>query len=763
MFKLANLALLFSLFSSPMVSSMVAQISWKTYASLSSASSVAISGDGDAWVATSGGLYRFNPTTTQTTTFTNIDGLADIRLTSIQYDAARNALWIGTDEGVMTSLNLANAQFSHSFAIANVRQFPQKRIRGFALSGDSLLVATDFGALLYTPSRREVRESYLTLGSFPTGAQVRSVLFADTLIVAGTPFGFAIASRRTQNLLAPSSWQSVAVSALNALAWFNGKLYVGTSASLLAYNLATQSFETVASDSVIALRAANNRLCALTKSGLRIINANGAVATVSFDFSSATNLDVASDETIFVTDSRQSLLVVRNQSASPISLNAPLANRFECFGVDSRGRLWVSSTVGNNGAQGFYRLDLRTERWTNFPTLAAPGLNGNLQQFNAFAEQRGSFFLSGWGNGFLEFVGDDSLRGYSRFNVPELSGPASSPNFIVITDFAPDANGALWMANYLSANGALAVKTPDGTFRNFGALNTSQTGLNGFPSGVFAFRLAIDNLNRKWVSCRTTSSDAGAGVMIFDDNGTLDNPSDDRYIRLTTQANQGNLPSLKINAIKADLEGAIWFATDEGAAYYFDASLVQAGFAIPSVTRIFDLQDEVVTALAIDALNRKWFGTTNGVWLLTPDGSSVIAHYTETNSPLLSNRVLAIEVDKPSGRVFVGTERGLSVIQTLAVPPPSKMTDLSVFPNPVRLPEQRLIQIRGLSRNALVKIITPAGRLVREIKSDGGAVAFWDGKDHQGAWVASGVYIAVGISESGKESALGKIAVIRGR
>jgi hypothetical protein len=62
-----------------------------------------------------------------------------------------------------------------------------------------------------------------------------------------------------------------------------------------------------------------------------------------------------------------------------------------------------------------------------------------------------------------------------------------------------------------------------------------------------------------------------------------------------------------------------------------------------------------------------------------------------------------------------------------------------------------------------VKIITPAGRLVRNLKGDGGAVVFWDGKDNQGELVASGIYIAVGISESGKESALGKIAVIRGR
>jgi ligand-binding sensor domain-containing protein len=752
MFKFFWLALVATSFSS----SLFGQTSWKTFASLSSASSVAVTGSGDVWVATSGGLYRFNPNTNQTETFTNLQGLADIRLTSLQLDASRNALWIGSLDGVITSLALSNTQFTNSFALANVTQFPQKRIQGFALSGDSLLVATDFGALLYTPSRREVRETYLTLGAFPTGTEVRTILFADTLIVAGTPLGIAIASRNTQNLLAPSSWQSISVANVNQVAGFNGKIYIGTSTSLLAYSVATQNFETVATDSVIALRTANGRLYALMKSGLLSITTSGTTSTFAFDFSTATDIDVASDETAFITDSRQSLLVLRNQSVSAISLNTPLANRFEYFGVDSRGRLWVSSTVGDRGREGFYRLDLATETWTNFSSLFAPGLNGAMGQFNAFGEQRGLIYLSGWGNGFVEFNGD-TVRGFSRFNTPLLSGQASSPNFIVITDFAPEANGVLWMANYLSANGPLAARLPDSTFRNFGA------GENGFPSGVFAFRLTIDNVGRKWVACRSQRTDDGTGVMIFDDNGTIDNLSDDRYIRLTTAPNQGDLPNLKINAIKADLDGAIWFATDVGAAYYFDASLVQSGFAIPSVTRIFDLQDEVLTSLAIDALNRKWFGSTNGVWLLSPDGSSVIAHYTETNSPLLSNRVLAIEVDKPSGRVFVGTERGLSVIQTVAVQPPLTMSDLKIAPNPVRLPEHQLIQIQGVSRNASVKIISVTGRLVRDLKSDGGAVVFWDGKDNRGELVASGAYIAVGISESGKESGLGKIAVIRGR
>jgi hypothetical protein len=222
------------------------------------------------------------------------------------------------------------------------------------------------------------------------------------------------------------------------------------------------------------------------------------------------------------------------------------------------------------------------------------------------------------------------------------------------------------------------------------------------------------------------------------------------------------LPSNTINDIQIDLDGAIWIATPRGAAYYFDAGIVQEN-NVPSISRLFDLEQENLTCMAIDALNQKWFGSTNGVWLMSPDGSTVIEHYVSERFPLLSNNIVSIAIDDKSGKVYIGTDRGLSVLQTASISPVAKMTDLKVFPNPAILPENQFVQIEGLSRNASVKIITVSGRLVRDLKGAGGGSLVWDGKDNQGNWVASGVYIAVGISENGKESGLGKIAVIRRR
>ncbi len=63
--------------------------------------------------------------------------------------------------------------------------------------------------------------------------------------------------------------------------------------------------------------------------------------------------------------------------------------------------------------------------------------------------------------------------------------------------------------------------------------------------------------------------------------------------------------------------------------------------------------------------------------------------------------------------------------------------------------------------NSSLKILTIDGKLVREIKTPGGRIGFWDGKDDRGNVVASGVYVLVGFTEDGSQTGTGKVAVIR--
>jgi ligand-binding sensor domain-containing protein len=60
---------------------------------------------------------------------------------------------------------------------------------------------------------------------------------------------------------------------------------------------------------------------------------------------------------------------------------------------------------------------------------------------------------------------------------------------------------------------------------------------------------------------------------------------------------------------------------------------------------------ENVKTIAVDGANRKWVGTTNGVWLISEDANKIMSRFTMDNSPLPSNIIQVIKVDPVTGDV----------------------------------------------------------------------------------------------------------------
>ena len=98
---------------------------------------------------------------------------------------------------------------------------------------------------------------------------------------------------------------------------------------------------------------------------------------------------------------------------------------------------------------------------------------------------------------------------------------------------------------------------------------------------------------------------------------------------------------------------------------------------------------------------------------------------------------------------------------TVAATPKLSFDKLQIAPNPFIVPGASQAIIDGLVENTTLKILSIDGRLVRQMKSPGGRIGFWDGKDEEGTYVASGVYLIVASSDKDEKVATGKIAVIR--
>ena len=264
-----------------------------------------------------------------------------------------------------------------------------------------------------------------------------------------------------------------------------------------------------------------------------------------------------------------------------------------------------------------------------------------------------------------------------------------------------------------------------------------------------------------------TPTGSGAGIVVFNHGTSLEDISDDQYYLYKTGEGLGNLPNVKVHSMAIDREGSIWIGTEEGIAVVHCPSQVFNGGCDAQQILVqqdgfngFLLANETVTAIAVDAGNRKWVGTTNGIWLFSADGTEQLSFFNDENSPLFSNNIFAIAIDHSNGEVFVGTDQGLISFRGEALEGGDMHNDVYAFPNPVEPGYEGPIAITGLVQDAEVKITDVSGTLIYQTPAFGGQ-AIWNGKDTNGRRANSGVYLVFSTNADGTENFVTKILFIQ--
>lgn len=316
-----------------------------------------------------------------------------------------------------------------------------------------------------------------------------------------------------------------------------------------------------------------------------------------------------------------------------------------------------------------------------------------------------------------------------------------------------DRNGNLWVLNSHQPY-ALAVRYANGTWEHF-------------STGVMATAPEVDKLI--WDSINDYKWFCGRSNVIYVHDGK------DRMARV--DPNSGSkLKTETVNAIVQDHDGNIWIGTNKGIKVIYDGYKAfrngGAGEYSPVTCSNITITNgefaeylmayENITAIAVDGANRKWVGTAaGGLYLISPNGLDQLQHFTAANSPLFSDKVLAIGIQPSSGEVFVGTDKGLQVYRSTATNADAIPAEqVKVFPNPVRPDYEGPIAIKGFTRNGLVHITDASGHVVYSAMADGGQVV-WNGRTHDGQRVASGVYYVFASDAEGGNRSVGKILIVR--
>jgi ligand-binding sensor domain-containing protein len=407
-----------------------------------------------------------------------------------------------------------------------------------------------------------------------------------------------------------------------------------------------------------------------------------------------------------------------------------------------------------NTNRGFYAYE--DQKWTNYNQDNIQDIrNFDFQNVQGMAvhPKNSEILLGSYWNGVLQYNLDTKTVKHWNKNNSTLQGIVGDEARTRVPFLIFDDKQNLWVSNF-GAPKPLAVKTPDDKWFSFSV-----------PGNTNLADIAIDDAGNKWIAVVGT----GNGLLVHNHGNDVTSASDDKARYLSK--NNSSLAGNKVNCVAVDLDGVVWVGTDAGPVFFDCGDPFKAECKGAQTRVIVDnipaplLKGEDILSIEIDGANRKWFGTRNGIFVQSPDATDEIALYNTSNSPLMDNKVINLSYNGETGEMFIVTPAGIQTVKTETSSPEKNHNESNIYayPNPVRPEYIGPIAIKGLVRDANVKITDVNGRLVYETTALGGQ-AIWDGNDYNGVKAAAGVYLVFSANDdlsSDIDNFVTKIMIIR--
>lgn len=754
---------------------------WQSYSSLRPVTFIDEDASGRIWVMTEGGLYSVVNGQIDAI-YTRTEGLYGLNASAMSYHEGTNTLWIGFEDGMIQRFDPTTELFEQEASIFRATQFSRRIINTILTTSDKIYIGTGFGVVVYDPQRNIVLETYSNLGTFPSAINVNALFIQGSTVYAGTDVGVAIGNSSTGDLVNPASWTTTShidgtSRIVRSLAFFRNTLYAGIGSTNYRYNgTSWQPASELPSEYVRRFRISRsgNRLIAISDTYIRIIENTGSLGSInlpSATFARDFYLDDRSAEQILLGTNSGLYLFTSRTDANPKAIvpPGPFLNFFS--GMRVIDGVFISATsplpgrrasnVSNTGYMVRKGLD-----WDNRNTATSDVLKQfNTNSLFVSAGSSKHYFFGSWGAGFVMHDVASGQTSVYNFASGANYNPSFSSGFTVIPGMDVDDKGNLWFPVFLASNNVLYQFDPVAkTFKGFQRPPILST-------NDHFFGLMNDSFNQKWIPI-VDGREIGLGLLVMD-LGNLDNTSDDASVVLTQGIN--NLPNNTVRAILQDRRGEVWVGTAEGLArFIFPNRVIKGNAADRQAERLrirnqitgditFFLNRTSITALAVNAANEKWIGTSNdGVYHIREEGSlvSILNHFTTANSPLPSNNIVSLAVDDKTGQVYIATDLGMLSYTDVVMEGLPSMKELKVYPNPYVYEKAKgSIVIEGLSDETRVHILTVDGKLMRQLDVQGGRTT-WDALDFAGNRVSTGVYIIVAVDTNGSQKGNGKVVII---
>lgn len=732
---------------------------------------------------TDGKLYSYNNADESIEPYIKIDG-GNTDIKHIIYSKKHKCLVI-TRIDANIELLYDDKSYVNIPDLKNTTQNIDKTINKISLFEDYAYIATNFGFITINLSKKEVKES----GIFNT--PFYSILAYENKLYAATKNGILYINL-ADNVQDFNSWKTQEVSMYytdhsekdstftdseirDILAFKNQLHFFVPNKGIFRMENSTSVKSVINGDGISSMEYTNN-------DHLIVLGTNAFWDFEDINKSTKINIDELTSIIPNANKPREYWASSSGNNLSLIKLNGdsyeyikrwivpsgPVSNYPFSLTLQNRqlivtGGGFFLDRMGNPASISIYK----DSKWTNIYPSDISGPSGFISQDIVYAISEPTnpnhIFASSWGEGLYEFEGTKFQNRYDESN--STIEPIPLLNYRRVSGMVFDKNNNLWLLNSMVEN-IIKIRLKSGEWTQLYYPEIAKASTN--PKNI-----VIDRYSNKWV----TSIGDDAYLFIFNDNGTIDNTSDDKTIYISKTSNTPfvdqdgkRLTISAIYAIAEDVNGNFWLGTDIGPFVVnnysnifskdvlFRKIKIERESGSNAVTGL--LEGVQINAIAIDGANRKWIATqTSGVYLISADNQETLEHFTLDNSPLPSNNVISLAIDSHNGTVYIGTERGLMAYGGVATQGSESFSNVYAYPNPVRPDYEGSVTVTGLQTNSTVKITDVQGNLINEGRSLGGQYS-WNMQNARGRRVDSGVYLVFGSSENGSEGVVTKIMIV---
>lgn len=721
------------------------------------------------FAAARGGIFCYDLEDNTLTSLSKGKGLSDVGIAAMDYDAATRCL--------VVAYNNSNVDLlidGHTYNISDIKRSGisgDKSIYHIRFANRCAYLATGFGVVVVNLERQEIKEIWY-LGTGGAYTPVYDLAFTSDSLFAATGEGLKRLSRSETHPAVTDRWTSdhrPGGATVFELAVAGSHLLAAASThmpdSSVVYIKNDTGFAAICSGYIRSIHVAGGHLTICRDGGVMIFDT--AMNHLADRFTYLWGPLDANDATF----DHQGTLWVAHPWEGIVGLHADGSEEYHC-------------PEGPPSADNTYRLVPFNHRMMLCPgghtsTYASAYLPANLftavgRQWTLLDKSNGlleemtdlvdvavnprdttEMVAAIWGYGLASIRNNEVQTLYNSSTtggalVPYSSGTYSRLNTGAV---AFDRRGDLWVLNSHSTH-ALAVRRSNGSWENFPTMTMATA-----PE---VDKLVCDSITGyKWFCGRSNV------IYVHDGENRMAQVNPNNGSKLTTDA---------VTALVQDQNGNLWLGTNKGLKVIYDGYKAFQNGGGGEVSPVscsnititngqyseYLMAYESITAIAVDGANRKWVGTSGGgLYLLSASGMEQLEHFTAANSPLFSDKIIALGINERTGEVYIGTDRGLQVYRgtaTYAVSTP--LEEVYAFPNPVKHGYEGPIAIKGLSRNAVVHITDASGHTLFTTTANGGQ-AIWHARSLDGKKVASGVYYVFASDSQGDNRAVAKILIVR--